>query len=62
MEPTACGGWFATATANSCVAARPSLSVAVTVTTAWPFASASTVTTALSTEAPISVASEDETE
>ena len=61
IEPVASGGWLGTVTANVCVAVRPSVSAAVTVTAASPLATAVTVRSLPSTEAPISVASEEET-
>ena len=61
IEPIASGGWLATVTANVCVAASPSVSVAVTVTEASPLATAVTVKSLPSTEVPISVASDDAT-
>ena len=43
---------------NSWVAVRPSVSVAVTVTTAWPLAVASTMTLPSATETAITAGSE----
>ena len=50
IESTATGGRFGTVTRKLCVAARPPESVAVTVTTTVPFATAASVTTVPSIE------------
>ena len=44
IAPSATGGRLGTVTPNSCMAARPSVSVAVTVTVASPLATAVIVT------------------
>ena len=50
IESTGTGDRFGTFTWNVCVAARPPGSVAVTIAVTVPFATATTVTTAPSTD------------
>ena len=58
MEPTGTGGWLRTVKSNSCVAFRPSTSIAVTVTAAPPLATATTVMIVPATETPATAPSE----
>ena len=51
-ESTASGARFGTATRKLCVAARPSVSVAVTAIVAVPFATARTTTSSPETATP----------
>ena len=59
IEPSATGARLGTVTVNSCVAVRPSVSVAVTDTVAVPFATAVTVSASPDTATPATSVADD---